>query len=62
MRTQKPRAYLALYRNGYFGPGYTFRWIAKDSWGNQVASGRTRKECEAECRRNGYVPEREVIK
>ena len=58
MRWYKPRAYLAKYRTGYFGLEYTYRWIAKDAYGCQVASGYTRKECEAECRRNGYAPER----
>ena len=57
MRTQKPRVYIAKYRIGYLGLNYTYRWIAKDAWHNQVASGKTRKECEAKCRRNGYVPE-----
>lgn len=58
MKTRKPRAYLEKYRTGYFGLEYTYRWIATDRWNNQVASGKTRKECETECRRNGYVPER----
>lgn len=58
MKTRKPRAYLNKYRTGYFGLEYTYRWITKDYWNNLVASGKTRKECEAECRRNGYVPER----
>ena len=57
-RNRKPRAYLKYYRTGYFGFEYTYDWIAKDLWGNEVARGKTRKECESDCRRNGYVPER----
>ena len=58
MRETKPRAYLEKVCNGGFMLEYTYRWIAKDRYGHQVASGKTRKECEAECRHYGYVPVR----
>ena len=57
MKQRKPRAYLAKYRTGYFGLEYTYCWIAHDYWHHEVARGKTKKECEAECRRKGYVPE-----
>ena len=57
-RQRKERAYLEFYRTGWFMGEYTYSWIARDYWGNYVASARTRKECEQECRYRGYVPER----
>ena len=56
-RQYKPRAYLERVRNGYFMTSYCYMWVARDTWGNWVASGRTRKDCESETRRAGYVPE-----
>lgn len=56
MRRRKPRAYLKKYITGYFGFEYSYHWVAKDCWDNSIASCKTRKECEAECRRRGYVP------
>lgn len=58
MKERKPRAYVEKCRTGYFGLGYTYRWVARDYWNNQVASARTRKECEEECRQKGYIPVR----
>lgn len=54
----KPRAYLERVAVGWFMLDTVYMWIAEDTWGNRVASGRTRKECEANCRRAGYVPVR----
>ncbi len=59
MKPKKPRAYLNKYRTGWFLFEPIYGWIAKDCWGNRVAYGRTRKECEKECRYAGYVPIRE---
>jgi len=56
-RQRKPRAYLKRVCNGWFGLEYTFTWIAYNDWGNSVAWGKTRRECERECRLYGYVPE-----
>lgn len=52
----KQHAYLEKVRDGYFMLEYTYRWVARDYWGHQVASGRTKKECQQETRRAGYVP------
>lgn len=52
----KPTAYLAKEKTGYFMLEYTYRWVARDYWGNQVASGRTKRECQQETRRAGYTP------
>lgn len=57
-RRCRERAYLDYYRTGHFGFEYTYSWIARDAWGNTICSGKTRKECEAECRRRAYVPVR----
>jgi len=35
-------------------------WIAEDTFGNRIVTGRTRKECEDECRRTGYHPEKQA--
>lgn len=56
---RKPRAYLKQYYNGYFMLERCKEWRAEDSFGNYVASARTRKECEEKCRRLGYCPETE---
>lgn len=53
---RKPTAYLTKIRDGYFMLEYTYRWVARDYWGHQVASGRTKKECQQETRRAGYTP------
>ena len=53
---RKPTAYLTKVRDGYFMLEYTYRWVARDYWGHQVASGRTKKECQQETRRAGYTP------
>lgn len=55
---KKPRAYMEKKIVGHFCFEPIVEWIAYNYWGNSVAWGKTRKECEAECRRNGYVPER----
>ena len=60
-RYSKPRVHLEQYYNGYFMLERTKSWVAKDDFGNYVTSARTRKECEAECRRLGYCPERDVV-
>jgi hypothetical protein len=52
----KPTAYLAKERTGYFMMEYTYRWVARDYWGNRVASGRTKRECQQETRKAGYTP------
>ena len=52
-------AYIKPYYNGYFMFERTRTWIARDRFGNQVAGGRTRKECESETRRAGYTPVRD---
>lgn len=56
----RPTAYIKPYYNGYFFLERTVVWRATDRWGNHVASSRTRKECEAECRRAGYTPVRDT--
>ncbi|WP_300346020.1 hypothetical protein [uncultured Oscillibacter sp.] len=56
---RKPKAYLKQYYNGYFMFERAKVWIATDTFENFIASGRTREECEAECRRKGYRPVRE---
>lgn len=55
-RNRKPYAYMKQYYNGRFMFTPTKIWRAEDTFGNFVASGKTRKECEAECRRAGYKP------
>ena len=52
---RKEHAYLTKEQAGWFMLEYTYRWVARDCWGNTVASARTRKECEQETRRAGYV-------
>ena len=58
MRERKPRAYLEKEITGHWCFEPIVRWVARDRWNNWIASGKTRKECEAECRYRGYVPER----
>lgn len=55
---RKESAYLKRESIGWFGFEPVVKWIARDTWGNWVASGKTRKECEANCRIHGYVPRR----
>ena len=57
-RKKKPRAYLQREITGHWCFEPIVTWVARNDWGNWVASGRTRKECEEECRLYGYVPER----
>lgn len=52
----KPTAYLAKEKTGHFMLEYAYRWVARDRWGNLVASRRTKKECQQETRRAGYTP------
>ena len=56
-RQRKPRAYLKKVQNGWFMFQPVIEWVAYNAWGNSVAWGHTRKDCEQECRRLGYVPE-----
>lgn len=58
MRRRKPMAYLERKVTGWFMLEVLYTWVAEDTWGNTIARCRTRKECEAECRRAGYVPVR----
>ena len=60
-RYRKPRAYLRQYYNGHFMLERTKSWVARDAFGNYVASASTRKACEEQCRRMGYCPERDTI-
>ena len=55
---KKPTAWLKKESIGWFGFEQVVKWIARDTWGNWVTSGKTRKECEANCRTYGYVPRR----
>lgn len=55
---RKESAYLKRESIGWFGFEQVVKWIARDTWGNWVTSGKTRKECEANCRIHGYVPRR----
>lgn len=59
MRSYKPVAYIAPYITGHFCFEPIKEWLAKDYWGQTVASGRTRRECERECSTAGYKPVRE---
>lgn len=56
-RQRKPRAYLKHVCNGWFAFEPVYMWVAYNDWGNSVAWGKTRRECEKECRWDGYVPE-----
>ena len=53
----KPRAYLEKKATGWFMGEPEIEWIAYNDWGNYVASAKTNKECERQCRLYGYVPE-----
>lgn len=55
---RKPRVYLEKEIIGQFMLEPTVKWVARDFWGNMITTGDTRRECEAECRLHGYVPER----
>lgn len=39
----------------------TKSWVARDTFGNYVASARTRKQCEEQCRHMGYCPEMDTV-
>jgi len=54
----KKSAYLTREMTGHFMLTPTVSWIARDTWGNWITSGRTRKECEQNCRDLNYVPRR----
>lgn len=56
-RKSKPRAYIKKVFCGHWMFEPVSEWRAYNDWGNYVASGKTRKECEKECRLYGYVPE-----
>ena len=58
-RKTKPRAYIAPYQNGWFLLEPVYEWLGKNDWGNTVAWGKTRRECERMCRQEGYVPIRD---
>lgn len=60
MKSRKPTAYLAPYITGHFCFEPVTEWLAKDRWENTIARGRTRRECEQEARRAGYVPVRDI--
>ena len=59
MKNRKPVAYIAQYITGHFCFEPIKTWIGKDYWGSEVGRGRTRRECEAVCRRSGYTPVRD---
>lgn len=59
MKTRKPVAYIAPYFVGYWMMERVVAWVGKDYWGNEVGRGKTRKECERDCRAHGYTPVRE---
>ena len=59
MKKERPRAYIAPYITGYFGFEPVKEWLGKNDWGNTVAWGKTRRECEKMCRQEGYIPIRE---
>lgn len=58
MRKRKPRAYLTKEITCHWCFEPIVKWVARDYWNNRIALGKTRKECEVNCRANGYVPER----
>ena len=58
MRKRRPRAYLRMEIVGYWMFEVEHTWIARDYWGVEITRAKTRKECEANCRKYGYVPER----
>lgn len=58
-KREKPRAYVKPVINGYFMLEPCREWLGKNDWGNTVAWGKTRRECEKMCRQEGYVPVRE---
>ena len=59
MRGKKPTAYVKGYVRVWFIGKPTRRWEARNYWNELVGYGSTRKECEADCRRNGYRPVRD---
>ena len=58
MNKRKESAYLKQEVTGWFMFEYTARWVARDSYGNWITSGRTRRECEQNCRCMNYTPRR----
>lgn len=59
MKSRKPVAYIAPYITGYFCFEPIKEWLGKNDYGNTVAWGKTRRECEKMCRQEGYTPVRE---
>jgi hypothetical protein len=55
---RKPRAYLEKWSFVYGDDNLGSIWYGRDQLGKCVAQGKTRKECEKQCRYKGYVPER----
>ena len=55
-RHYKPSCYLEKKCIGRFGIEKIYKWIAYDRWNNEVARAKTKKECMANARANGYVP------
>lgn len=53
---RKESAYLKRESIGWFGLDSIVKWIARDTYGNWIASGKTRRECEANCRMCNYTP------
>ena len=59
MKRSDKRARLRREIIGRWGFEPVVRWVAHDTWtGRWVGYGKTRKECEKDCREHGYVPER----
>lgn len=58
MREQKPRAYMEHKVTGWIMGLPEVKWIAYDKYGSAITWSDTRKDCENECRRYGYVPVR----
>lgn len=59
MARSKPVAYVNGYVSVWLVGKPIRRWEARNYWGERVGYGTTRKECEADCRRNGYTPVRD---
>lgn len=56
--TSKPTAWIDRERTGYFMLEATAAWVGRDTFGNEIARARTRKDCEQDCRWKGYTPRR----
>ena len=52
----KPSCFLSKECHGYFCMEPVFHWIARDSYRNTVAYGRTKSECAQNAREKGYTP------